>query len=304
MAHKHKPCLCTHACHMQDHADYIDLNLGCPQRIAKRGYYGAFLMDNLELVRELVSAAATQLKTPVSVKIRLFPELQTTIDYALMLQQAGASLLAIHGRTRDMKVCAFFGPCLCLCHSGRVLVRGPAVVVALLLQHLAVHATAPERPLDMLMVSHSLQTITHAVTVTVLNDYVRMVFCFAALLPHRTMLLTGLTGRPSQLCARPCASLCWPMVGGAGNCSKSLICCAGGTTPAATRGRHVSWCRVLIAARALLSGAVWRLLLSDLHPLPPAAVLRLQVTCGALTRLVRSWLPLVQMGSCPLSRCC
>lgn len=89
----------------QDHADYIDLNLGCPQRIAKRGYYGAFLMDNLGLVKQLVTAAATQLKTPVSVKIRLFPELQTTIDYALMLQQAGASLLAVHGRTRDMKVC-------------------------------------------------------------------------------------------------------------------------------------------------------------------------------------------------------
>lgn len=95
---------------LQDHADYIDLNLGCPQRIAKRGYYGAFLMDNLELVKQLVTAAATQLKTPVSVKIRLFPELQTTIDYALMLQQAGASLLAVHGRTRDMKVCCTLAP--------------------------------------------------------------------------------------------------------------------------------------------------------------------------------------------------
>jgi tRNA-dihydrouridine synthase 1 len=89
---------------LQDQADYIDLNLGCPQRIAKRGYYGAFLMDNQPLVQQLVSAAATRLKTPVSVKIRLFPELQTTIQYAQMLQNAGASLLAIHGRTRDMKV--------------------------------------------------------------------------------------------------------------------------------------------------------------------------------------------------------
>lgn len=89
---------------LQDQTDYIDLNLGCPQRIAKRGYYGAFLMDNQPLVQQLVSAAATRLKTPVSVKIRLFPELQTTIQYAQMLQNAGASLLAIHGRTRDMKV--------------------------------------------------------------------------------------------------------------------------------------------------------------------------------------------------------
>lgn len=62
-------------------------------------------MDHQQLVAQLVSAAAQQLCTPVSVKIRLFPELQDTISYARMLQQAGASLLAIHGRTRDMKVC-------------------------------------------------------------------------------------------------------------------------------------------------------------------------------------------------------
>lgn len=88
---------------VQDQADYIDLNLGCPQRIAKRGFYGAFLMDHQDLVARLVSAAAAQLSTPVSVKIRLFPQLADTIAYATMLQAAGASLLAIHGRTRDMK---------------------------------------------------------------------------------------------------------------------------------------------------------------------------------------------------------
>lgn len=83
--------------------DYVDINLGCPQRIAKRGNYGAFLMDNLPLVKSLVEKLALNLEVPVSCKIRLFPDLQDTIKYARMLEEAGCSLLAVHGRTRDEK---------------------------------------------------------------------------------------------------------------------------------------------------------------------------------------------------------
>ncbi|KAL0643284.1 hypothetical protein Bca4012_041574 [Brassica carinata] len=88
---------------VQPYCDYVDINLGCPQRIAKRGNYGAFLMDNLPLVKSLVEKLAQNLTVPVSCKIRIFPNLQDTLNYAKMLEEAGCSLLAVHGRTRNEK---------------------------------------------------------------------------------------------------------------------------------------------------------------------------------------------------------
>lgn len=41
--------------HVEDQVDAVDLNFGCPQRIAKRGRYGAFLMDDLDLVSGLLN---------------------------------------------------------------------------------------------------------------------------------------------------------------------------------------------------------------------------------------------------------
>lgn len=60
-------------------------------------------MDNLPLVKSLVEKLANNLNVPVSCKIRVFPNLQDTLSYAKMLEEAGCSLLAVHGRTRDEK---------------------------------------------------------------------------------------------------------------------------------------------------------------------------------------------------------
>eukprot|EP00887_Chlorella_sp_A99_P001890 scaffold18.g1890.t1 len=89
--------------YVQHCVDGVDLNLGCPQHIASRGRYGAYLMDDLPLVERLVRHAVAELQVPVTVKIRRFDSLEKTVAYARMLEAAGASLLAIHGRTRQQK---------------------------------------------------------------------------------------------------------------------------------------------------------------------------------------------------------
>lgn len=89
--------------YVEDRCDAVDLNLGCPQGIAKKGNYGSFLMDDWDLVYKLIRTLHENLKCPVTAKIRVYDDWEKSLAYAKMVLSAGAQFITIHGRTRDMK---------------------------------------------------------------------------------------------------------------------------------------------------------------------------------------------------------
>lgn len=88
---------------VEDRCDAVDLNLGCPQGIARKGKYGAFLMEDWDLVHKLIRNLHDNLKVPVTAKIRIYDDKEKSLEYARMVLDAGAQFITVHGRTRDMK---------------------------------------------------------------------------------------------------------------------------------------------------------------------------------------------------------
>ncbi|KDE05912.1 hypothetical protein MVLG_03725 [Microbotryum lychnidis-dioicae p1A1 Lamole] len=82
--------------------DGIDLNCGCPQKWAYQEGIGCALLRRPDTVRDLVRTTKQRLgwDFPVTVKIRVDPNLQLTNELVTTAIAAGADVLTIHGRTR------------------------------------------------------------------------------------------------------------------------------------------------------------------------------------------------------------
>lgn len=84
--------------------DFIDINMGCPMpKIAGSGD-GCGLMRTPELAADIVRSVVRAVNVPVTVKCRLGWDKGSinVLDFTKRVEDAGAAMVAVHGRTRSM----------------------------------------------------------------------------------------------------------------------------------------------------------------------------------------------------------
>jgi nifR3 family TIM-barrel protein len=81
----------------------VDINMGCPVRKVCRVGGGSAMMTEMDKTARLVRGMVEAVKIPVTAKMRLGWDDQnlTAPDLARVLEDAGASAIFVHGRTRE-----------------------------------------------------------------------------------------------------------------------------------------------------------------------------------------------------------
>lgn len=86
------------------HPDIIDINMGCPvPKVAIKSQAGSALLKDPDKIYEIVSEVVKNTNTPITVKIRSGWDSDhiNAVEVAKKIEQAGASAIAIHARTRS-----------------------------------------------------------------------------------------------------------------------------------------------------------------------------------------------------------
>ena len=83
-------------------AEILDINMGCPMGKIVNNGDGSALMKDPEKAARIVEAVIKAVDTPVTAKIRRGWDMGSCncVEMAVLLEQAGLSAIAVHGRTR------------------------------------------------------------------------------------------------------------------------------------------------------------------------------------------------------------
>lgn len=86
---------------MEKDFDIIDLNFGCPaKKIVQQGY-GSALLKEKDRIHDIIHALVSNIHKPITVKMRSGFKTDEALELVKVIEKAGASAIAIHGRTQE-----------------------------------------------------------------------------------------------------------------------------------------------------------------------------------------------------------
>lgn len=77
----------------------IDVNMGCPKDYSILGGMGSDLLKYPEKIRSILSCLVTNIKVPITCKIRILDSFEETLEIVKIAESCGVHAIAIHGRT-------------------------------------------------------------------------------------------------------------------------------------------------------------------------------------------------------------
>lgn len=88
---------------VSEQADIVDINMGCPAPKVVKNNEGSKLLLDSELVYNIVHEVKKSIEKPLTVKIRTGWNRENIVapEIAKVIEQAGADLVTVHGRTRE-----------------------------------------------------------------------------------------------------------------------------------------------------------------------------------------------------------
>ena len=97
--------MATAAKFVEEHSqcDIIDINMGCPVNKVLKAHAGSDLMRDPERAYAIAKAVVEAVDLPVTVKMRIGFDFDhiNCVEMAKLMEKAGVSAIAVHGRTRS-----------------------------------------------------------------------------------------------------------------------------------------------------------------------------------------------------------
>ncbi|HEY4662747.1 MAG TPA: tRNA dihydrouridine synthase DusB [Candidatus Humimicrobiaceae bacterium] len=89
------------ALRIEDKADIIDINMGCPVPKVLKAKSGGYLIQDKEKVKKIIKRLSSVLKKPLTIKTRIGWDAESIniLDIAKIAEHSGAKAISIHGRT-------------------------------------------------------------------------------------------------------------------------------------------------------------------------------------------------------------